>query len=602
MPRVPQPVRSPRYVSKRKSVSVIIVLLFIGSCFLPVAAPHGDKGALDMEPFDGHLLYAPMWSTTTLLIDSSGAVNHTWPSNYLPGVSVWYAGNGAILRTIRIGSGGGSGGAGGGVQKIESDGTVVWDFRYNSNGKLSHHDMKTLPNGNVLLIAWESKTRSECIAAGRNPSHVGSQGLWPDHVIEVEPTGPTSGEIVWEWHVWDHLIQDYDSGKANYGVVGDHPELVDINYVASSNQDLMHTNSIDYNVKFDQILISVHNYNEIWVIDHSTTTEEAASHSGGNSGKGGDLLYRWGNPQTYDAGTSSDEQLFNQHDSYWIQPGYPGAGNILIFNNGANRPVSHYSTVDEITPPVDENGEYYLEPGSAYGPTTHTWEYIGNPPTSFYASFISGAQRLPDGNTVICNGATGHMFEVTPDGTTIWQYDSGGQVFKAQYIPPESPEPPGNTSIPDLECTGSLSWSNIKPGGTVHGSFQVQNVGDTGSLLNWTVNNSLTWGTWTFSPSSGEGLTPEQGPVTVEVYVIAPEEKNTLFEGLLRIENKNNASDVDTIPVSLKTAVIVLLSTANPLFAMVLGWLSTLLRNFGRMSMFSALSIGLMQQVFHNPQ
>jgi hypothetical protein len=590
---------STNVVLKRRPLVVIIVLLFIGSCFLPAATPHDNKAVLGTLAFDGHILYAPMWTTTTYLIDNTGAVNHTWPSSYLPGVAVWYLGDGTILRTIRIG-GGGSGGAGGGVQKIESDGTVTWDFRYNTNGKLSHHDVKTLPNGDVLLIAWESKTRTEAIAAGRDPSHVTTQGLWPDHVIEVQPTGPTSGDIVWEWHTWDHLIQDFDSSKENYGVVGDHPELVDINYVTLSNVDLMHTNSIDYNAQYDQILISIHNYNEIWVIDHSTTTEEAASHSGGNSGKGGDLLYRWGNPQAYDRGASGDEKLFNQHDASWIKPGLSGAGDILIFNNGANRPGSHYSTVDEIIPPVNESGEYYLEQGGTYGPAAQTWMYIANPPTSFYANFISGAQRLPDGDTLICNGATGRMFEVTPEGSTVWQYDSGGQVFKTVYIPPEPPTPPGNTTTPDLECTGSLSWSNIKPGATVHGSFQVQNVGDNGSLLNWTVNNSLTWGTWTFSPSSGEGLTPEQGPVTVEVYVVAPKEKNALFEGFLQVQNKNNASDVDTIPVSLKTAASVFLSTANPFIVMVLHWLSTLASYSGRMNMFVALSFGLVQQMFHN--
>jgi hypothetical protein len=586
------------FVLKRRPLVVIIVLLFMGSCFLPAATPHNNNGALGTLSFDGHILYAPMWTTTTYLIDSSGTVNHTWPSSYLPGVAVWYLGDGTILRTIRVGVGPGTGGAGGGVQKVESDGTVVWDFRYNTNGVLSHHDVKTLPNGNVLLIAWETKTKTEAIAAGRNPSHVTSDGLAPDHVIEVKPTGPSSGDIVWEWHMWDHLIQDYNSSKENYGVVGDHPELVDINYVTSSGFDLMHTNSIDYNEQFDQILISVHNYNEIWVIDHSTTTEEAASHSGGNSGKGGDLLYRWGNPRTYDAGTSMDEKLFSQHDTSWIKAGLPGAGDILIFNNGVSR---HFSTVDEIVPPVNENGEYYLEPGGAYGPVIQTWEYIASPPTSFYASHLSGAQRLVDGNTLICNGETGEMFEVTPEGSTVWQYNSGGQVFKVEYIPPESPAPPGNTTIPDLECTGSLSWSNIKPGATVHGSFQVQNVGDTGSLLNWTVNNSLTWGTWTFSPSSGEDLTPELGPVTVEVYVVAPKEKNAEFEGFLQVQNKNNASDVDTIPVSLKTAASVFLSTANPFITMVLHWLSTLAGYSGRMNMFCALSLGLMQQVFHNP-
>ena len=123
----------------------------------------------------------------------------------------------------------------------------------------------------------------------------------PDHVIEVKPTGPSSGDIVWEWYVWDHLIQDYDPSQHNYGDVEEHPELIDINF-GSYNADWIHTNSIDYNEEFDQILLSSRTFSEIWVIDHSTTTEEAAGHTGGNSGMGGDILYRWGNPHAYRAG------------------------------------------------------------------------------------------------------------------------------------------------------------------------------------------------------------------------------------------------------------------------------------------------------------
>ncbi len=560
---------------------LIIMLLFVCPCVLPICVPGKVQSPEQVRLFnDGHILYAPMWTTMTYLIDSSGDIKHTWSSNYLPGVAVWWLGDDTILRTIRVGVGPGSGGAGGGVQKVEPDGTVAWDFRYNSNGVLSHHDIKTLPNGNVLLIAWESKTRSECIAAGRNPSYVGAQGLTPDHVIEVKPTGPTSGDIVWEWHVWDHLIQDYDSSKNNYGVIGDHPELVDINHVTSSGFDLMHTDSIDYNEQYDQILISVHNYNEIWVIDHSTTTEEAASHSGGISGKGGDLLYRWGNPQAYDRGTSGDEKLFSQHDASWIKPGLPGAGDILVFNNGANRPGSHYSTVDEIVPPVNDVGEYYLEPGTSYGPATPTWTYIGSPPTSFYASHLSGAQRLADGDTLICNGETGKIFEVTPEGSIVWQYNTGGEVFKVEYIPPGES---GNTTLPDVECTGSLAWSDIKPGETVHGSFQVKNVGGAGSLLNWTVNNSLTWGTWTFTPAFGQNLTPEQGPVTVQVDVIAPDEKNQVFQGFLQVQNCDNASDFDAIPVSLKTWALTVLTSDGFFLQVVRQWLSVIAGFVGRM-------------------
>jgi len=544
-----------KYYTEFRMAIFFVIFLLIGTCFVPIPSSQlvNQNTQSPLMITEGQILYSPMWTTTTFLIESSGSVNHTWASNFFPGVAVWWLGDGTILRTIRTGSGGGVGGSGGGVQKIQWDGTVVWDFRYNTNGVLSHHDVKSLPNGNVLLIAWETKTRTDAIAAGRNPSYVSSVGFQPDHIIEVQPTGPTSGTIVWQWHVWDHLIQDYDSSKANYGVVGNHPELVDINYVTSSGSDWMHTNSIDYNEEFDQLLISVHNFNEVWVIDHSTTTEEAAGHTGGNSGKGGDLLYRWGNPQAYRAGTSSDKKLFSQHDATWIKPGYPGEGDILVFNNGGNRPGDVYSSVDEFVPPVNANGEYYLAPGSAYGPTAQTWIYTASPPTSFYASNICGAQRLPDGNTLICNGQTGKIFEVTPAGTTVWQYNSGGQVFKVVYIPYEEPQPP-EPNTPDLDCSGSLSWTDIKPGATVNGSFQLQNIGDEGSLLNWTINTSLiSWGTWSFTQESGENLTPEDGQVTIQVSVVAPNEQNSEFDAFIRVENQNDPTDFDDIPVTLKT-------------------------------------------------
>ncbi len=221
-----------RYFTKFRIIVLSIIILLSGTCILPSSLTQTIPQAYieSTTTLSGQILYAPMWGTTTYLIDSTGTVNHTWPSNYFPGVSVWWFGDGTILRTIRLNGGLG---AGGGVQKVQWDGTVVWDFRYNSDGNLSHHDVKSLPNGNVLLIAWETKTLAEAIAAGRNPNYVDNQGLLPDHIIEVQPTGPTSGDIVWVWHVWDHLIQDYDSSKANYGVVKDHPELVDINYRTS---------------------------------------------------------------------------------------------------------------------------------------------------------------------------------------------------------------------------------------------------------------------------------------------------------------------------------------------------------------------------------
>jgi hypothetical protein len=545
---------------KSLQVTIISIILFVlGSNFSPVVLSENtyDKNINLVTPINSQILFPPLYGTITYLIDSSGNINHSWTSSYTPGAAVYWLGEGTILRTIRTGFYM-YGGAGGGVQKIQWDGTIDWDFRYDTNGHLSHHDIKYLPNGNVLMIAWETKSRTDAIAAGRNPSYVSSQGLMPDHVIEVQPTGPTSGDIVWEWHVWDHLIQDYDSLKENYGVVGDHPELVDINYLTSTQEDWMHTNSIDYNPEFDQILLSINNFDEIWVIDHSTTKEEAAGHTGGNSGKGGDLLYRWGNPQVYRAGSSSDRKLFGQHDASWIKPGLSGEGNILVFNNGVHRPGGQYSSVDEFTPPVDSDGEYYLEPDSAYGPENLTWKYTSSPPTAFYSYYCGGAERLPSGNTLICDGVAGRFFEVTPEKVTVWQYSNYypsqamNDVFKIDYIPP--PEPP-EPEIPDLDCEGSLSWTNIEPNAIVNGSFQVQNIGAPNSSLNWRVDSFPSWGSWSFTPDSGENLTTEEGKITVQVTVIAPNQKNTEFEGFVRVVNKDNPEDFDEIPIYLKTPV-----------------------------------------------
>jgi len=279
--------------------------------------------------------------------------------------------------------------------------------------------------------------------------------------------------------------------------------------------------------------------------------------------------------------------LFFQHDATWIKPSYPGEGHILVFNNGNDRPGGPYSSVDEFAPPVNSNGEYYLAPGSAYGPEHVTWRYTANPPGTFYSQVFGGALRLKDNNTLICDGVSGRFFEVTPENTIVWQYinpypnPTNNDVFKIEYLPAE--EPPQKL-IPDLDCSGSLSWPEAKPGATVRGSFQVQNIGDAGSLLNWTVDcSSIPWGTWTFTPESGNRLTPEQGPVTVQVSVIVPTQENTQFQGSLRIQNQDNASDHDTIPVTLKTPTTLRGTTEPPLQFLMRLWHSVLTNFFWRM-------------------
>lgn len=372
--------------------------------------------------YSGYTLFAPMQSKTTYLIDLDGTIAHTWDSAYRPGLSAYLLENGSLLRTGNAGNTTFSaGGAGGVVEMLDPDSTVTWTYTLSDATACLHHDVEYLPNGNVLMIAWEMKTEAEAIAAGRDPSLLGDGELWPDKIIEVNPA---TNSIVWEWRVWDHLIQDYDDTKPDYGVIADHPERIDLNHTGnpSGGADWTHFNSVEYISAFDQILVSVHEFSEIWVIDHSTTIGEAASGSGGNSGKGGDLLYRWGNPRAYGMGTPQDQKLYAQHDATWIEDGYPGSGNILIFNNGRGRSAGDYSSIEEITPPVDTSGSYTYTSGSGYGPDASTWTYTAPTPTDFYSENISGAKRLPNGNTLICEGATGTFFEVTSEDATVWKY------------------------------------------------------------------------------------------------------------------------------------------------------------------------------------
>ncbi|MFC1610030.1 aryl-sulfate sulfotransferase [Myxococcota bacterium] len=389
---------------------------------------------------DGYTLYAPRESETTYLIDICGEVVHSWQSTHTPGHPACLLENGHLLRTGSTGNQNfNPGGTRGIVEQLDWDGNLVWEYELSSGQYCQHHDIEMMPNGNVLMIVWEKKTREQAIAAGRDPDKLSYHELWPDSIIEVEPTYPKGGTIVWEWHIWDHLIQDFDSQKDNYGVVENHPELLDINFTGTDRMgqgaDWNHTNSIDYNPDLDQILLSFHTTSEIIVIDHSTTTQDAAGHTGGRGGKGGDVLFRWGNPQAYRAGRPDDQQLFGQHNAHWIGSGLPGEDHILVFNNGMGR---GYSSVDEIVPPVDIHGDYSLTPGSAFGPDYPSWTYAASNQTDFFSPAVSSAQRLPNGNTLICSGKDGVFFEVTEQGGMVWQYlSSEGTVFRVNRYAPD---------------------------------------------------------------------------------------------------------------------------------------------------------------------
>lgn len=129
----------------------------------------------------------------------------------------------------------------------------------------------------------------------------------------------------------------------------------------------------------------------------------------------------------------------------------------------------------------------------------------------------------------------------------IWLFDEFGN--QEDYV-----EGPVDLSPPyAVICSeDSLVWNNIAPEATVTDSFTIENVGGQGSLLDWKVISWPEWGTWTFTPESGLNLPSEQS-ATVEVEVVAPNEKRSTFEGEIKVINTEDPDNYCIIPISLQT-------------------------------------------------
>jgi hypothetical protein len=376
---------------------------------------------VNAQSWGDYTLYSTMGGQMTYLLDTNNVTYHSWihGSTKKTGYSSYLLPGGELLRTVsRAGNSFSGGPICGEVQKLAWDGTVLWDYVYSTTSYCSHHDIHPMPNGNVLIIAYERKTAADVAAAGCNTF---ANEMWPDKIVEVEPVGATGGNIVWEWHAWDHLVQNVNPSLANYQTsIVDHPELLNINYGAQ--KDWMHMNGVSYNPILDQVAFSCHNLNEMYIIDHSTTTAEAASHSGGNSGKGGDILYRWGKPAVYSA--AGAQILKVVHDAHWIPEGSPNAGYMVGFNNQGIS--TSQSCVDHIITPRN-NYNYDITIGQAFTPSTYTTRTAAQG----YTSNMGSSQQLPSGNELICVATSGYMYEVTPTNVTVWSKTASGSVPKA---------------------------------------------------------------------------------------------------------------------------------------------------------------------------
>jgi hypothetical protein len=337
-------------------------------------------------------------SSYSYLLDTATTSTSTYFARWNIGSTAYVAHfqNDTIYQTTGTGGGGGAYGT---IKKwactSNSAATCVWTYTLSN----AHHDICPLPNGNVLAIVDEIKTSAQIQAAGGTYS---SSANFPK-IQEIHPTGSTTGTVVWEWKLWDHMCSTS---------VSTNPQLLNIALVTSS--DFCHMNGIDYNPDLNQIVCSSHMLNEVYIIDHSTTTAQAATHTGGNAGKGGDFLYRWGRPQNYGCTSNGNGITLNViHDARWIpstNSEYPNC--ISFFHNGGCN-GGHGAVIFQ---PPHNGYNYTYTPGSVIGPTSCT-----TPTTpSFSVGSQGGCNVLENGNILITNPGV-KFFECNGTGTTYQQ-------------------------------------------------------------------------------------------------------------------------------------------------------------------------------------
>ena len=413
----------------------------------------------DSRAFDGYTLvhdaaFGGQNANRIYLTDMNGETVHRWePGRFQPeGAVAYLLENGLLLRTISshhwLHDEHYPVGAAGTVQLLDWDSNVVWEYEMDVPEKhVIHHDVDYMPNGNILAIAYTAFSREEARSMGWDGEFpVNADTVWLDKVVELQPDlVDGSTEIVWQWNVWDHLVQDKFPDRPNFGDVESEVGKIDINYLREDyvlfiGGQMNHVNSVDYNAELDQIVLSSAAYGELWFIDHSTTMAEAAGDSGGRHGRGGDLIYRWGNPFTTGSGTLDEATLYWQHDARWITEGLPGAGNMLVYNNGTKRRLdgtfdpeagmdfeNSYSDLVEFRLPIGADGLY----DTAREPEI-VWTWNADASEGYFSPFMSGWDRLPNGNTIFVNAHNKQIIEVTPEGERVLDYEvpESGRMYR----------------------------------------------------------------------------------------------------------------------------------------------------------------------------
>ena len=377
----------------------------------------------ELSEHDAYLLFAGNGGTDILLMDKELNIIHYWNTSSRLGNDFQLMPNGDLLGLFKAKGNENRedicfGGCGGSIQILDKNGTIIWQFDdFATDKRMLHHDVELLPNGNILALSWEFLSRSDAKSLGIDTN----TDLYYESIFEINWT---TNDVVWEWHSIDHMVQDNDPSKPNYGNISESYHRIDFNYYldccGSDNGDIMHANGFDYDAERNLIYLSVNFYNEVWVIDHSTNTSQAADSSGGFYDLGGDLVYRFGNPAAH---ASNGTVLFNKnhHPNLIKDEQINGFGNIIIFSNSGGG--ENQSIIYELALPTDEYGSTQSAPEVV-------WSYTNE---SLYSRIVSGAVRGKGNTTYIAEGDFG-IWEVTPDGQVAWQFSYGEEKVWRTYV------------------------------------------------------------------------------------------------------------------------------------------------------------------------
>ena len=404
------------------------------------------------------------------LLDSDGRVAHSWTSKRTVFVAYLFK-NGDLLRDgneLALAPQFKAGGAAGYVERVTWDNEPVWSWSALPRFKyLSHHDLQPLPNGNVLVLVWERKTKEEAVAAGRHPELIPDGEVWNNLVVEIAPKGKQAVEV-WRWSQWDHLCQAHDPEKDNYVKdISAWPNRLDINYCPpggkakcrggglkagdhnattlavfdsvgkTGERDWIHANAVSYSKKGKKncdglVVVSYNVPCEVIILAHRVRPGQGAGHQTG-------ILYRFGNPLVSQRPPDRHLQtLFVQHSTAVCDDDEDrNLLRLVLFNNG-RAPDRMWSTVDEYA--IDMTSTTSIPNARDTSETwTHekTWSF-GRPAGhlgSFYSHHSSGVRKLENGNVLVTLGPQGIVFEVTREGKEVWRYISPVKT------PPSEDEP-----------------------------------------------------------------------------------------------------------------------------------------------------------------